>query len=258
MSSGITGRDSAAVAYDAFAQVYDRFNAGNGYELWLGEVLLPELKKHGLVQGKVLDVGCGTGQAFDALLRRGWVVSGCDLSQEMLRQADEKFGPLVSVLHADARDLPEYTHRFDLILLLNDVVNYLVDDGDLERCFDGVAKNLKPGGLICFDTNTLGLFRHNFAGPGMDRGDWTWRGSAASVEPGRTYEAIVSGPGVEENVHRQRHWTDEQIRGALGAAGVECLVRRGHFEDETIILHEVADEERDLKSIYVAGHRHGE
>ena len=138
------------------------------------------------------------------------------------------------------------------------MVNYLTEDGDLERCFGGVARNLAPGGLVCFDANTLGLMRNNFAGEGMKRGEWAWRGDAESVEPGGTYEAIISGPGMETSVHRQRHWTDEEIRGALEASGLECLARRGHYEDPEsweITLQETVDEERDLKSIYIAGRR---
>jgi SAM-dependent methyltransferase len=261
-----TYSDSARVAYDAFAPKYDEFNSQNDYEVWLGEVLLPELEKHGLKTGRVLDVGCGTGRAFDALLRRGWEVWGCDLSPEMLLRAGDKnlsrppAERIAYLFWGNACQLPDLKRPFDLILALNDVVNYLTEDGDLERCFSGVARNLAPGGLVCFDTNSLGLMRENFAGGGMDRGDWKWRGRVDWVEPGGTYEAIVSGPGIKDNVHRQRHWTEEQVRGALEASGLTCLARRGHYEDPEsweITLQETADEERDLKAIYIAGH-HGE
>ena len=54
--------DPALTAYEAFASIYNDFNASNDYEMWLGDVLLPELEKHGLGRpGWALDVGCGTG-----------------------------------------------------------------------------------------------------------------------------------------------------------------------------------------------------
>jgi SAM-dependent methyltransferase len=241
------------------APIYDEFNAGNDYELWLGEVLLPELGKHGLKTGRALDVGCGTGRAFGPLRRRGWVVDGCDVSPEMIARARDKYrGEVEGLCLADARELPRFVGApYDLIISLNDVVNYLVEDGDLERCFSGVVANLAPGGLVCFDANTLGLFRSAFAGEGMDRGDWTWRGTSDRVTEGGIFEAVVSGPGVDDNLHRQRHWTEDEIRDALDVAGLTCLARLGHFEDVAggVTLNDPADDERDLKAIHIAGHR---
>ncbi len=272
--SGAMGRSSAREAYDRFAPVYDEFNSANNYELWLGELLLPRMEELGLKQpGRALDVGCGTGKAFEPLLRRGWSIIGLDVSAEMLARAEAKlptpygYKGEVELAQCDARALLPFVrpskfggpHRvyFDLILSLNDVVNYLTEDGDLERLFSGMRTNLAPGGFICFDTNTLGLMRNNFAGPGMDRGEWTWRGSEETVEPGGVHEAIVSGPRVIDSVHRQRHWTEEEVRAALDASGLRCLARLGHYEDAdwAIRLMDEPDEERDLKAIYVAGHR---
>src|SRR5207253_2784729 len=117
-------RESAEEAYDRFAPVYDEFNSANNYELWLGEVLLPELEKHGLRKGRALDVGCGTGRAFDPLLDRGWEVVGCDASAGMLEQAEGKFGSRVQLRRADARELGPIApggegDGFQLVLLLN-------------------------------------------------------------------------------------------------------------------------------------------
>lgn len=261
-------RSGAAAAYDRFAPVYDDFNLQNDYEAWLGQVLLPEMAKHGLKEpsghrgGRALDVGCGTGRAFDPLLSRGWRVCGVDASAGMLEEAAKHsalsgVGKQVSLAQADARELPVYSEPFDLILALNDIVNYLTEDGDLELFFRGVARNLAPNGLVCFDANSLGLMRVNFAGEGMERGEWTWRGRAETVEPGGTYEAVVSGPGIPDNVHRQRHWTAEEVLSALGAAGLTCHARLGQREEDgQILMSEPVDEERDAKVIYVGGH-HG-
>ena len=257
---------------DDFFRFVDEFNVS--IMLWLGGLLLPLLAEDGLRKtGNVLDVGCGTGRAFDPLLRRGWSVWGVDASAEMLDRArgnlPEPWGYVgtADLRQCDARELPDFERpsklggphrvRFDLVLALNDVVNYLTEDGDLERCFNGMQRNLADGGLICFDTNTLGLMRNNFAGEGMDRGEWTWRGEEETVEAGGTYEAVVSGPRVSASIHRQRHWTETEVRGALAASGLACLARLGHHEDEDwrISLMDEPDEERDLKVIYIAGHR---
>jgi SAM-dependent methyltransferase len=257
--------DSATDAYDRLAAVYDDCNASNDYEMWLGEALLPELERHGLQLGWALDVGCGTGRAFDPLLARGWHVLGCDVSSQMLAEAGRKFGPRVPLLHLDARDLPAICpapglptgEAFTLVLLLNDVLNYLTEDGDLDQAFAGVKGNLsRPDGLVAFDVNTLSLFRDEFVVgvvEEMGSGGWEWRGLTERAEAGAIYEARLSGRGLKPNVHRQRHWTSDEIRSALEAAGLHSVASLGQREEGgQVVLSDPPDEERDAKVIYVA------
>ena len=258
-------RESARDAYDRFAPVYDEFNSANNYEMWLGEVLLPELQKHGLRRGRALDVGCGTGRAFDPLLDRDWEVVGCDGSAGMLAQAAQKFGERVPLIHADARELEAISpspgqpagEAFQLVLLLNEVANYLTEDGDLERAFAGVRRNLSSEGLVVFDTNTLLWFRDSFASgksEEMSARGWDWQGLNESVERGAIYEAQLSGQGVKSHVHRQRHWTPEQVEAALEASGLCPLAALGQREEDCqVILESPLDEARDSKVIHIAG-----
>ncbi len=245
--------NDAAQAYEAFAEIYDDFNHLNDYEMWLG-ALLPELEKRGLRKGRALDVGCGTGRAFEPLLRRGWEVRGCDVSAAMLAQARAKFGDAVPLDLADARELPRFG-EFELVLALNDVANYLTEDGDLERGLAGMGANLAPGGLLLFDANTLGVFETSFSGGDcgvMSVGAWRWHGLAEKVEPGGTYEARISGGGLEPHVHRQRHHPVEHVEEAMTAAGLECLAALGQQEvDGDVVLTDPADEARDYKVIYI-------
>src|SRR5215207_1323368 len=103
------GTDPALTAYEAFAPAYNDFNHANDYENWLGRALLPALRKHGLRDGGyALDVGCGTGRAFQPLLRRGWRIQGCDLSPAMLKIAAAEGRDVVPLEVADMRDLPTF------------------------------------------------------------------------------------------------------------------------------------------------------
>jgi SAM-dependent methyltransferase len=247
---------SADRAYHALAPIYDDFNASNDYEMWLGGALLPELERHGLKVGRVLDIGCGTGRAFEPMLSRGWEVFGCDLTPAMLEEARRKFGDRVPLEVADARELPGFG-EFELVLALNDVVNYLVGDGDLERALVGMRANLAPGGLALFDANTLGLFESSFASgdaEAMSVEEWRWIGQADRIEPGGVFDALVQGGGIEAHVHRERHYPEAEIRAAIGAAGLECLAVLGQREiDRRVVLAEPPDEFRDHKVIYIAG-----
>ena len=258
--------ESAREAYDRYAAVYDETNAQNDYEMWLGETLLPELEKYGLHEDWALDVGCGTGRAFDPLLERGWQVVGCDVSSKMLAEASRKFGSRVRLFEADARSLPPVSAvegdppggAFSLILLLNDVVNYMTEDGDLEMVFAGVERNLSHReGLLAFDANSLALFRDSFT-LGIEEargGGWEWQGMSGEAKPGMTFEARLSGPKVETHVHRQRHWTVEQVEAALESSGLRCLAVLGQSEEDgRVRLSEQPDEERDAKIIYLAAH----
>lgn len=257
-------RESAQETYDRLAPVYDEFTSANNYEMWLGDVLLPELEKHGLQKGRVLDVGCGTGRAFDPLLDRGWEVVGCDASEGMLDKAAEKFGSRVPLIQADARDLEtiapagEGAEKFQLILLLNEVINYLTEDGDLERTFAGINRNLAANGLVVFDANTLLWFQESFASgksEEMSARGWDWHGLSQTVDRGAIYEARFSGQGVEPNVHRQRHWTPEQVEKALIVAGLTPLAALGQREEDwQVILDNHIDEDRDSKTIHIAAH----
>lgn len=253
MTAGSAPDDFARDTYRAFAPIYDEFNHLNDYEMWFG-ALLPELEKHGLKQGRLLDIGCGTGRAFEPMLRRGWEIRGCDLSPAMLDEAQRKFGDAVPLEVADARELPAFG-EFELVWALNDVVNYLVDDGDLERVFAGMRANLAADGLILFDADTLGLFESSFASGDdewMSVGEWRWVGHTDRVEPGGIFEARVSGGGVEPHTHRERHWTAEQIQGAMATAGLEILVALGQSEvDQQVVLAEPPDERRDYKVVYI-------
>jgi SAM-dependent methyltransferase len=263
----MAGLESASDAYDRYAPVYDEANAQNNYEMWVGETILPELEKRGLQKGWALDIGCGTGRAFDPLLARDWQIVGCDVSAGMLAEAERKYGSEVQLLHLDARSVPPISpspgvaagQAFQLVLLLNDVVNYMTEDGDLEQAFAGVKANLSPSnGLAVFDVNTFMMLRDSFA-PGrheaMSARGWEWFGVGDEPQPGGVYEARLSGRDIESSVHRQRHWTDEQIRTALEVNGLRCLAALGMSEEgNRILLSDAPDEERDYKVVYIAAH----
>jgi len=246
--------DSARLAYEAFASIYDDFNHLNDYEMWLG-ALLPELERYGLRKGRLLDVGCGTGRAFEPMLRRGWEILGCDLTPGMLAQARRKFAGAVPLEVADIRALPVFG-EFELVWALNDVINYLVGEGDLERALAGMRANLAPGGLILFDANTLSLFEASFASGDDERmsvGEWRWVGQEKGVEVGGIFAAQVSGGEIEPHVHQERHWTEDQIRVAIESAGLEMVAALGQREvDLQVVLERPPDERNHYKVIYIA------
>ena len=76
-------------AYTSFAQVYDLFMDNVPYDEWCAYIC-ETLKKHGIADGPVLDLGCGTGELTRRLAACGYDMTGVDVSVDMLQKAMEK------------------------------------------------------------------------------------------------------------------------------------------------------------------------
>jgi SAM-dependent methyltransferase len=244
---------NAKEAYDAFAASYDDFNHRYMYERWTGK-LLALAQAAGLQGKRLLDVGCGTGLSFVALLDRGFEVTGCDISPGMLDEARERVGDRATLAEADMRDLPTFG-EFDLVWAVNDSVNYLLSADELQAALAGMRRNLTPGGVVLFDVNTLTSYRSFFAEETViERGgrSFVWRGLAATADspPGSIFEASFDGEGdgVTSHIHRQRHFPEAEVLEAIDAAGLTCVEVAGELEGE---LDEGVDEALHTKAVYV-------
>src|SRR5947209_4657044 len=154
MMATIAAPQPAAIGYDCLAPFYDQFTAGYAYDDWIDAIESRALA-HGLRRGRALDLACGTGKSTTPLVARGYTVQGCDISEGMIRQAREKLPELAGAFSvADMRELPDFG-RFDLVLCLDDAVNYLLGDDDLEAAFASVARVLADGGIFAYDVNSL-------------------------------------------------------------------------------------------------------
>ncbi|HEU5063937.1 MAG TPA: class I SAM-dependent methyltransferase [Solirubrobacterales bacterium] len=245
--------DPALVAYEAFAAVYNDFTHSNDYEMWLGRALLPELRKHGLKEGgSALDVGCGTGRAFRPLLRRGWRVHGCDLSPAMLELAAQEGGDDVSLQVADMRELPRLGD-FDLVLSLNDSVNYLLGDDDLVRALAAMRANLADDGLLIFDVNSISAYIGGYdeVREVEHRGSrWVWTGRG-EVEPS-IFEAEIVGDRLEPIRHLERYRSEREVLEAMRATGIEPLAALGMSEEGgEVVLADLPDEGLHYKLVFI-------
>jgi SAM-dependent methyltransferase len=135
--------------FDAHASIYEEnvFTKNTVREVdFLLEVLdLPP-------GGSVLDVGCGTGRHSVELARRGYAVTGIDLSSAMLAQAVAAAGAAgvtVEWLHRDATDFV-LDRSFDAAICLCEGSFGLLGKGDdpIEQplaILHNIAASLKPG-----------------------------------------------------------------------------------------------------------------
>ena len=111
---------------------------------------------------RILDLACGHGRISVALARRGYRVTGLDLSPRSLALASAAAAREcleVEWVHADMREIPDDA-RFDAVVNVFTAFGYFDDDAENQRVLDGVARALVPGGVFLMDViNLLSLAR---------------------------------------------------------------------------------------------------
>jgi SAM-dependent methyltransferase len=248
----------AGPAYDAIAPAYDLLTAAYRYDRWLAALERLAIR-HGLRGRRVLDVACGTGHSFLPLVERGYEITACDLSPEMVARAAEKAGGAARLEVADMRALPRLG-SFDLVTCLGDSINHLVDPDDVVDAFAGMRDNLASAGLLVFDVNTLAAYRT--IGDASAAGDdlvAVWRGSLARLDaPDARTEVVVEtfarrADGLwERRTARQphRHYPLATIHALLERAGLRTLATHGQRPGAH--LDPTADEDVHHKAVLVA------
>jgi hypothetical protein len=153
------------------------------------------------------------------------------------------------------RELP-VLGSFDLIWSVNDSLNYLLSTEDFAATMAGMARNLAPGGIVVFDVNTLTTYRTFFSSDHaveVNGQTLVWKGlmSGKEIAPGSINEARFQGDDPElTHVHRQRHFTKEEVLTAAEEADLRLLGLYGEREGD---LSPGVDEDSDTKSVYVFG-----
>jgi SAM-dependent methyltransferase len=106
------------------------------------------LANAGEIRGKVLDVGCGTGENALFLAGRGLDVTGVDLSPTAVMRAVEKAterGLHATFREGDACDPAALGGPYDTIV--DSGVFHVFDDPGRVRYVSALARALKPGGV---------------------------------------------------------------------------------------------------------------
>jgi len=118
------------------------------------------LAQAGGLVGRVLDVGCGTGEHALLAASLGHEVLGVDIASRAVGLAEEKATARhmqVTFLVFDALRLPELGGQFDTVLDCG--LFHVFDDQDREQFVDGLAKVVPPGGryhMLCFSDRQPG------------------------------------------------------------------------------------------------------
>ena len=146
--------------YDHIASIYDQTR-------WMTDGVAEEIadfiveRVGATADTSFLEPGVGTGLNVMPLVRRGYAVTGMDISQEMLEQfrqklrdSSERAGPEqvgfdqaapknLTLIQGDASELPFADDQFDVVL----TVHMIHAVADWQHFLDEIGRVLKPGGV---------------------------------------------------------------------------------------------------------------
>ena len=261
-------------AYSGFAEVYDLFMDNVPYEAW-GRYVVRQLRRYGIREGIVLDLGCGTGKMTRFLAKEGYDMIGADLSGEMLDIARRKKSPGADILYLnqDMRELELYgTVR--AVISVCDSVNYITEEKDLLRVFS-LVNNLDPGGIFLFDLNTPYKYREllaeNTICENREESSFIWENYYDADTQRNEYDLTLFIREEDgryqkyEETHYQRAYSIEKIKELIEASGLKWIACREAFcgqapqktsERVTILAQEC--EKNKGGSTHVRLHRKGD
>lgn len=145
------------MAYNEFAYFYDELNSEADYDR-LFEAVHGQLKAHGIQEGIIADLGCGTGDLTLMLAQAGYDMIAIDQSQEMLsvlrdkaEQLDAREGLLL--LNQDLLALDLYG-TIQAAVSTFDTYNHIGPYEKFDEAIRNAAFFMEKGGVFLFDMNT--------------------------------------------------------------------------------------------------------
>ncbi|MDD7333383.1 MAG: class I SAM-dependent methyltransferase [Lachnospiraceae bacterium] len=220
-------------AYTSFAQVYDLFMDNVPYEEW-GAFLQEQLAAHGIEDGVVLELGCGTGRMTRIMAAYGYDMIGVDNAIDMLSlaMAEEEADSGILYLLQDMQEL-SLNGTVRAIYSACDCMNYILEEEGLLQVFCHVREFLDENGIFLFDMNTPYKYREllaeNTFAENRSEGSFIWENYFDDNEKINEYDLtlfIRNEDGLfekYEETHYQRSYEMEQVRSLLEKAGLTVL-----------------------------------
>ena len=200
--------------------------------------LLQILKRNGIRDGLVVDLGCGSGVWAHALTEAGFSVLGIDISGSMVALARKRAPAAEFRVGSIFRTRIPCCHA---VTSISECLNYLFDsahDGRIPRLFERIYNALTPGGVFVFDIAEPGQLKRGSPTKGFTEGDgWVVlvekdEDSSRGVLTRRITSFRKAGTDYRRSheVHRQQLLRSSDLAKELRRAGFKVTIRRGYGE----------------------------
>ncbi len=178
---------------------------------------------------KILDVGCGTGRHAIELSKRGYTITGIDLSEAQLTRAKQKaesFNLKIDFQQQDARYLP-FNNEFDVAIMLCEGGFSLMETDEMNyEILNCVTKSLKENGKFIFTTlNGLFPLYHSvekFCAANIKEGNASYRSNRFDLMKFRHYDVIEieDDSGNKKTLEcNERYYVPSEINWLLKSLG---------------------------------------
>ena len=246
-------------AYTGFAEVYDVFQDNVPYEEWCSYVT-GLLKEYQVMDGLVLDLGCGTGSLTGLMARSGYDMIGIDNSGEMLQIAMNKrnaSGLDILYLLQDMRGFELYG-TVKAVISICDSMNYIMEYQELVEVFRLVNNYLDPKGVFIFDLNTEYKYRElladNTFAEDREESSFIWNNFYDEEDKVNEYDLTLFVKEGElyrkfEETHYQRAYGLDQIQQAIRDGGMEFVAAYDAWTRNPV--------QQDSERIYVIARENG-
>jgi len=174
---------------------------------------------------KIIDIGCGTGRHSIELSKRGYSVTGIDLSESLLEKAREKAKQnnlQIEFIRHDARNLP-FENQFDVAIMICEGGFPLMETDEMNfEILRNVSTSLKNKSKFVF-TTLNGLFPlfhsiNDFHSEGLIEGNATYDSKNFDLMTFRDYNItkVVDDNGVEKELEcNERYYVPSEITWLL-------------------------------------------
>ncbi|MDX1419023.1 MAG: methyltransferase domain-containing protein [Rubricoccaceae bacterium] len=234
---------------DAYELVYDQRDLDEAERL----ADLIERAVQPAPRSDVLDVGTGRGRHARVFARRGYRVTGLDLSANAVATARARAeaegltpGQIVFV-QGDMR-LPHFQARFDGVLNLFTSFGYFDDDADHQRAVQAMADALKPGGWLVQDFLNAPHVRAHLVPQSEKRVDGVHVRQERWIADDHVHKRIMLTPGDGQDpltyTEHVRLLTRDDFARMYAAAGLRLVQTWGDYdggphsaESPRLILH---------------------
>jgi len=174
---------------------------------------------------RILDVGCGTGRHTIELTKRGYRVTGVDLSESQLKRANEKAleeGLTIDFQLQDARYLT-FSKEFDIVIMLCEGGFPLMETDEMNfQILRSASRALKDKGKFIF-TTLNGLFPlfhsvKDFHESTNKEGDASYSGHSFDLMTFRDHNitTVTDDNGVEKKLEcNERYYIPPEITWLL-------------------------------------------